>query len=60
MAWYTYRCDADSCGAERYSTGRLAIYGTCRECGCGLLRRVMQLDPPADARAIPRGEGGEG
>jgi hypothetical protein len=36
-----YRCDNDGCGVEKTSTTELAIFGTCRECGTGTLRRTM-------------------
>jgi hypothetical protein len=35
-----YRCDNSECGWERCSATNLAIYGTCKACRFGLLRRA--------------------
>jgi hypothetical protein len=36
-----YRCSNDGCGVERTSKTDLAVYGTCKECGVGVMRRVL-------------------
>lgn len=35
-----YVCDNQRCGAEKTSSTNLRIYGDCRECNSGVLRRV--------------------
>lgn len=46
-----YRCDNDRCGTERSSHTDLAVYGTCKECRCGWMRRVRSTPAATDEAA---------
>lgn len=36
-----YQCDNPGCGVDRMSRTNLAVYGTCKECGTGTMRRKV-------------------
>lgn len=36
-----YQCDNPGCEMRRTSRTNLAVYGTCKECGTGVMRRKV-------------------
>lgn len=51
---YLYRCEIEQCGAEKRSRTKLAVYGTCKDCETGFMRRVTVEQQKKEERDFDR------
>ncbi len=51
-----YRCTVDSCGATEMSACGLLNWGTCRQCGTGIMKRARSsIDGRLEVTHLPGG-----